>query len=283
MAELACPSVALVSGSGGPKPLDPRAFDLVLSSARELEKVEAAVRRRPLATAALVQLLRYGAGLPLNAALLAESAVYSTLQGGPEFGGWLAQNKPRGGGEEDKERLVLIDRDGELLRLELNRPRRHNAFSAAMRDALCEALELAVTDTSIRRIVLKGRGPSFCSGGELAEFGTLPDTATAHLVRCTRNAARLFDRCAERMRVELHGACVGAGVELPAFASRIIANGDAYFQLPELEMGLVPGAGGTVSIPRRVGRQRAAYMALSGDRVDAGRALEWGLVDEVRD
>ena len=93
--------------------------------------------------------------------------------------------------------------------------------------------------------------------------------------------ARLLAACADRTRAEVHGACVGAGVELPAFAGRVVARGDARFQLPELRMGLVPGAGGTVSVPRRVGRQRAAWLALSGASVDAETALAWGLVDQI--
>jgi enoyl-CoA hydratase/carnithine racemase len=80
----------------------------------------------------------------------------------------------------------------------------------------------------------------------------------------------------------VHGACVGAGVELPAFAARVVARADARFWLPELGLGLVPGAGGTVSLPRRIGRQRTAWLALSGRPIDARTALAWGLIDEVR-
>jgi enoyl-CoA hydratase/carnithine racemase len=131
-------------------------------------------------------------------------------------------------------------------------------------------------------VILRGAGPAFCGGGDLAEFGTLPDPATAHGIRSTRSPGRLLAQCAERVRAELHGACVGAGIELPAFARRVVATRDAFFQLPELGMGLVPGAGGTVSLPRRIGRQRTAYLALSGLRLDADTAHRWGLVDEIR-
>lgn len=152
-----------------------------------------------------------------------------------------------------------------------------------MRDALCEGLELAVADPSITEVVLSGEGASFSSGGDLDEFGSLPDPATAHAIRTTRSAARLLARCGERVRCEVQGACVGAGAELPAFSARVTASQDAFFQLPELAMGLVPGAGGTVSLPRRIGRQRTAWLALSGQRIDAATALAWGLVDEVRE
>ncbi len=76
---------------------------------------------------------------------------------------------------------------------------------------------------------------------------------------------------------------MGAGVELPPFAGRVVARADATFRLPEVGMGLVPGAGGTVSIPRRVGRQRAAWLALTGSAIDAQTALDWGLVDAIND
>ena len=66
---------------------------------------------------------------------------------------------------------------------------------------------------------------------------------------------RLLAAVAERMRAEIHGACIGAGIELPAFVSRVTAHPAAWFQLPEVGMGLVPGAGGTVSLPRRIGRE----------------------------
>jgi enoyl-CoA hydratase/carnithine racemase len=87
----------------------------------------------------------------------------------------------------------------------------------------------------------------------------------------------------DRITFIVHGACIGAGVEIPAFAGRVVARSDATFRLPELGMGLVPGAGGTVSIPRRIGRERFRTMALTGEMIDAATALSWGLVDEIED
>jgi enoyl-CoA hydratase/carnithine racemase len=86
---------------------------------------------------------------------------------------------------------------------------------------------------------------------------------------------------AERAEVMVHGPCVGAGVELPAFAGTVTAARGTTFTLPEVAMGLIPGAGGTVSIPRRVGRWRALYLALTGSTIDAATALSWGLIDGV--
>src|SRR3546814_3808774 len=84
------------------------------------------------------------------------------------------------------------------------------------------------------------------------------------------------------MRVELHGACIGAGIEVPAFAARVEAREGAWFQLPELGMGLIPGAGGTVSITRRLGRWPPAHLALTNRPLDLGTALAWGPVAGYR-
>jgi enoyl-CoA hydratase/carnithine racemase len=150
-----------------------------------------------------------------------------------------------------------------------------------MRDALAEAFHLALLDDSIERVVLDGDGPSFCSGGDLDTFGTFPDIGTAHLTRLTRSPARLLAALADRTEVHLHGACLGAGIELAAFAHRVIADPGTRCGLPEVPLGLVPGAGGTVSLPRRIGPQRTVLLGLTGRPVDAETALRWGLVDAV--
>ena len=282
LAALPCPSIALA-----PRALPPPAapwlgcFDVVVHGESDLADVLGAVRRAPLAAQVLVQLLRGGAARDLEAGLVAESLAYSTLQAGPEFAAWSAA-RPRARHREASPGPPLrVRRDGDRLRVTLDQPERRNAWSAAMRDAFVEALALAAHDASIREVVIDGAGPAFCSGGDLDEFGTRPDPATAHAVRTTRSAARLLAACAERVRAEIHGACIGAGIELPAFAARVIAREDAFFQLPELSMGLIPGAGGTVSVPRRIGRQRTAWLALTGARLEAATAREWGLVDEI--
>ncbi len=257
-----------------------QALDVVARSAEELETIVSAVERHPLAALVLVQLLRRSLERDVAEGLLAESLAYSTLQAGPEFAAWRATRRETER-EPDAEPAVLARREGDELRLVLNRPHKRNAFSAQMRDALCEALALVLQDASLCRVVLSGAGSSFCSGGDLDEFGTLPDPATAHAIRSTRNAAALLARVADRVEARLHGACVGAGAELPAFCGRVIADPSAFFVLPEVGMGLVPGAGGTVSLPRRIGRQRTAWLALTGRRLPAEEARAFGLVDEI--
>jgi len=239
-----------------------------------------AIEKTPAAATAFAMLLRGKDDHSIGECLLLESLVYSVLQAGSEFQTWLGSLR-RVEPATDRGPAVEIQREDDELVINLTRPHVHNAFNSKMRDELVEALTVASVDPSIRSIVLRGEGPSFCSGGDLSEFGTLADPASAHLLRVTRNVARLMAPLRQRLQVRLHGACIGAGIELAAFAGRVTAAPDTHLMLPEVSMGLIPGAGGTVSIPRRVGRHRTAWLALSGARIDAATALEWGLVDEI--
>ncbi|ORW90130.1 enoyl-CoA hydratase [Mycobacterium szulgai] len=217
------------------------------------------------------------------AAVVTESLAYSTLQAGPEFARWLDERGPARMPEIADP--VQAQRDGDTLLVRFNRPQRHNAFSTDARAALLEALTVAQLDSSVTGIVLSGNGPSFCSGGDLAEFGTFADPASAHLARTRHSPALLLDALAARLgracRAEVHGQVLGSGLEMAAFCGWVVAAPDSVFGLPELGLGLLPGAGGTLSVTRRIGRWRTAYLVLSGQTIDAATALEWGLVDEV--
>ena len=272
----ACPVIA-IAGSGEA----PALVDVVVATETEAAATTAAIARNPIAAMVLVRLLRHNATASVADGLFAESLAYSSLQHGAEFLAWLAARTRRPRRPEPAEPAALLQRSEGVLRVTLNRPRKRNAYSAGLRDALCEALTLAVEDPSIERVVLDGAGACFSAGGDLDEFGEARDAAVAHASRMTRSAAALIHRLRERIEARLHGACIGAGIELPAFAARVVAREDAFFQLPEVGMGLLPGAGGTASIPPRIGRQRLAYMALSGATIDAETALRWGLVDAI--
>ncbi|HVX23463.1 MAG TPA: enoyl-CoA hydratase/isomerase family protein [Acidimicrobiales bacterium] len=247
--------------------------------AATVEHLRARAAANPTAAVALVQLLRLSARLDVAGGLVAESFVYGLLQAGEEHRRWLAGRPPRR--PRPAGRAVVVERDGAVLEVELHRPEVRNAFSAQMRDELVAAFELVAADPTIEQVRVRGAGPSFCSGGDLDEFGTAEDPSQAHLVRTTRSAARTLLGCAGKTVFAVHGACVGAGLELAALAGRVEADPGTTFLLPEVAMGLVPGAGGTATLPKRIGRHRTAYLALSGLPVDAGTARRWGLVDEV--
>jgi len=276
---LPCPTLALAANQDDEIT---RAADVILQRPVEATPLIAVIEHSPIAAAVLVELLRASAGLPLAAALSMESLAYATLQGGPEFRRWLAAQRPGVAGlagAADAGPAVCVAREGAVLRVELNRPSRRNAISVEMRDGLVEAFELAASDAQIERVVLSGRGKCFSIGGDLDEFGSVPDPASGHLIRALSLPARALIACAGRSEVRLHGACIGAGIELPAFAHRVLAAEDSFFQLPELRFGLIPGAGGCISLPRRIGRQRTAWMVLSGRRLPLRTARAWGLVD----
>ena len=234
-----------------------------------------------IAARALELLLDATEPLDVPRALVVESATYSLRQAGPEHQAWLAARPPRRVPVDEPE-PVRISRDGDELRLTLHRPRVRNAYNAAVREGLLDGLAVAAADPDVR-VVIDGDGPNFCSGGDLDEFGTLADPASAHLLRVARSVGRAVHELRERVTFVVHGACVGAGTELPAFAGRVIARPDTTFRLPEVAMGLVPGAGGTVSLPRRIGRERAGWLAVSGEAINAETALEWGLVDAIEE
>ena len=286
----------LVEGGGAPGPLPPCTpgcpviavgptdadlVDVQVDSLAEAEPVIEAIERNPIASMTLVRLLRHNARTDVPDRLFAESLTYSTLQHGAEFQAWLAGHKRRPSTPEPDAPLVLLSRADNELRLTLNRPHKRNAYSAELRDALCEALQLVADDPGVERAVLSGAGACFSAGGDLDEFGEATDAGRAHASRMTRSAALLIHSLRDRIEARLHGACIGAGIELPAFAGHVKARPDAFFVLPEVSMGLVPGAGGTASILPRIGRRRLAYMALTGARIDAATALSWGLVDEI--
>jgi enoyl-CoA hydratase len=276
LANLPCPVIALSSTNNPDVPF----CDLVLTELAELAAVKKAIARAPLAAMTLAQLLRLIERLPDQQALVAESFAYATLQGGKES---CRLRRPGGAALGGTGPAVLLNRCGSCLSLSLNRPDNHNALSIEVRDALVEAFELAWTDDSITEIMLDGVGRCFSVGGDLTEFGQVTDPATAHWVRSIRLPAYFASRCAKVLTVRVHGACIGAGVEIAAFAHHFTAARNSFFQLPELRMGLIPGAGGCVSITRRIGRQRTAYMALSGRRFTSETALSWGLIDSIVD
>ena len=179
-----------------------------------------------------------------------------------------------------------MTRDAQHLIVNLNAPDSHNEIDITLRDALCEAFELAMIDDAIEKLSISASGKSFSIGGALSEFGQVANPATAHWIRSIRLPGRLLARLVWRdkpvhVKAHLNGPAIGAGLELAAFAHEVTAHSKAWIQLPEITMGLIPGAGGTVSVSRRIGRHKTAYMTLTGKRIRAETACAWGLIDKI--
>jgi enoyl-CoA hydratase/carnithine racemase len=283
-AELASLPVVVVAATADPDRIAPawRALvDVVVGTGDDsLDDIVSMVEQHPLASVAYALLLRGAEQRGRPAGLIAESSTYSMLQGGPEFEAWRAlrpRREPRGASDD----VVRVERDGAVLVLTLDRPEVRNALSSRLRDELLAAIEVARVDDTILAVELRGAGPAFCAGGDLDEFGSFADPATAHRVRLEHSIGRELASLGDRLTAYVHGACYGSGIELPAFAATVVADPGARFALPELRLGLVPGAGGTVSVTERVGRHRTAWLGLTGRAIDAPTALDWGLVDRV--
>lgn len=263
-----------------PAPSPPAPWVYVAASALQskLDSFAANVRNAPYAAGVLRHVLRITESMPFADALAVESLAYSTLLGGAEFRAWRAAHTPH---QVNNQGGVVYERDNDHVILTLNSPDTHNAMTAAMRDSLCEALAAVLDDPSEPIVTLRGAGACFSVGGDLNEFGANLDLAQAHTIRTTRSVARLVHELGARATIVFHGACIGSGLEGPAAAARRVAAEGAFFQLPELKMGLIPGAGGTVTVPRAVGRHRAFAMMLGGARVSAATALDWGLAHAI--
>jgi enoyl-CoA hydratase len=247
-----------------------------------LEPIAESITDHPITATILALLLRGQHHLSVGEGLVAESAAYSVLQSGPEFSAWRGDHAARSlRVEGDSGPRVRVARDGGVLSVTLNRPDRLNALDAAMRDGLVEAFTLAAAAPDIARVELRGEGRAFCAGGDLDEFGSRSDPATAHVIRLERSVGRAIFELDKPTVTYLHGACMGSGIELAAFSDWVVAAPDTQIALPEIGLGLVPGAGGTVSLTRRIGRLRTAWLAFSGSTIDAATARTWGLVDEL--
>ncbi len=269
-----CPVIAIGTGAG----VLATAVDAIVADEAAASAMLANIAANPCTAAVIAELLRLLPGLPLEQGLIAESLAYGVLQGSDEHARWLSSRpveQAQPGGSVD------ISREAGRLEIALNRPLADNAIDRAMRDDLADAFRLAALDETITSISLRGRGRCFSLGADLAEFGTTRDPAEAHRIRRRTLPAIWAARCGDRLEVHVHGACVGAGLEIAAFAKRLTAAPRAWFQLPELAMGVLPGAGGCVSLTRRIGRQRTAELILGGKRLSARTALEWGLIDAL--
>jgi enoyl-CoA hydratase/carnithine racemase len=268
-------------GMGDPShPLAP-ALDAIVESPVSVEALIRQITRAPRAAAATVQLLRSLDGLPIHRALQLESMCYGMLQASSEHAEWLAARAPAR--QPAAEGHVRVERHGAILEILIDRPQAHNAIDRRLRDQLFDAFTVAALDPELKSVRLRSVGPTFSVGGDLDEFGTTRDPSMAHLIRSRTLPALALAQRADIFDVHIQGACVGAGLEIAAFAARVTASPNAWLQLPELSMGLVPGAGGCVSVPRRIGRQRAALLMLSGRRINADTALRWGLIDAIGD
>ena len=154
-----------------------------------------------------------------------------------------------------------------------------NSLGQAMRAALLAALEQALADNAVSAIVLASSQKVFCGGADISEFGTPKAGAEPDLP----GLLNTIEAAGKPVIAAINGIALGGGLELALACDYRFAAPGAKVGLPEVNLGLIPGAGGCISIARRMGRQRCARLCLSGQRIKASQALEWGLVDAIED
>jgi 2-(1,2-epoxy-1,2-dihydrophenyl)acetyl-CoA isomerase len=181
---------------------------------------------------------------------------------------------------------IAVDRDGAVTRVTLNRPEKLNALTQVMSDELMDAFTAAGDDPEVRAVVLTGAGRGFCAGQDLTEFeaayraGDRPDIQ-AHLERSYHRLIPAIVRTPKPVVAAVNGVAAGAGVSLAVACDVRIASTEARFIQAFVNIGLIPDSGGTWLLPRVVGYSQALELSITGQPVDADRALAVGLVSRV--
>jgi 3-hydroxyacyl-CoA dehydrogenase len=169
-----------------------------------------------------------------------------------------------------------LSMEGEVAVLTLNSPP-VNALSADVRDGLKGGIDKATADPAVKAVVLICDGRTFIAGADISEFGKPPRGASLFEVQDTMEGA------SKPVIAAIHGTALGGGLEVALVCHHRVAVPSAKFGLPEVNLGLLPGAGGTQRLPRIVGPEKALEMMTSGSQMSAKDALAAGLVDEVVD
>jgi 2-(1,2-epoxy-1,2-dihydrophenyl)acetyl-CoA isomerase len=181
---------------------------------------------------------------------------------------------------------IVVERDGAVAQITMNRPDKLNALTQVMSDELTDAFEGIHKDLEIRAVLLTGAGRGFCAGQDLTEFeesyrsGERPNIER-HLEKTYHRLIPLIVETPQPVIAAVNGVAAGAGVSLAAACDIRLASEEARFTQAFVKIGLVPDSGGTWLLPRVVGYARALELSLTGEMVDARSALDIGLVTRV--
>jgi enoyl-CoA hydratase/carnithine racemase len=173
---------------------------------------------------------------------------------------------------------IVTEHTGSILRIQLNRPTKRNAMTSAMYLALADMFDAAANDENTRVVLWHGAGDSFCAGNDIDDFLKNPpgsgESPQARLMKALVN----FDK---PLVAAVHGAAIGGGTTMVTHCDFIYAAESTKFQMPFINLAVVPEFGSSWSLPSRIGHVRAAELILLGSPFNAGRAAELGLVSEV--
>lgn len=181
-------------------------------------------------------------------------------------------------------KMITYEKVDGVAWITLNSPERYNALVKEMREELKEALEDASKDDEVRAVVIRGAGKAFSAGGDLkamAEWTPLKAVRELKEMGTAFVIERIIREMPKPVIAAVHGYALGGGFELAMSCDIIIASEDAVFGSPEINVGLMPGSGGTQMLPRHVGEKKAKELVFTGDRITAKELERMGAVNKV--
>src|SRR3979411_296205 len=173
---------------------------------------------------------------------------------------------------------IITDHSGSVLRVELNRPTKRNAMTSSMYVKLADVFNEAATDEGTRVVLWHGAGDSFCAGNDVGDFLKNPPGPGESPQARLMNAFVDFDK---PLVAAVNGAAIGGGTTMLTHCDFVYAGESTKFQMPFINLAVVPEFGSSCSVPARIGHIRAAELILLGVPFDARRAAELGLVTQV--
>jgi 3-hydroxyacyl-CoA dehydrogenase len=171
---------------------------------------------------------------------------------------------------------ISTHRHGDILVVASNNPP-VNALGHAVREGLVKAIEEAEADDAVKAVVIVGRGQTFFAGADISEFGTPKSFQPPMLPQ----VVDIIENCTKPVVAAIHGTAFGGGLEVALASHYRVALASAKLGVPEVKLGLLPGAGGTQRLPRVAGVRKALEMAATGNPISAKEAYEVGLVDRL--
>ena len=186
-----------------------------------------------------------------------------------------------------KPETVIVEREGNLAKLTLNRPAALNAWNAQFGSELLAAVQDLAGDPGVRAVVITGAGRAFSSGADLKDISggwTTPDGRPDVYRTLTERYHPIIEGIREMPKpviAAVNGPAVGIGCSLALCSDLIIAAESSYFLLAFANIGLVPDGGSSLFLPTRVGMARATELSMLAERLPAAKALEWGLINRV--
>lgn len=168
-----------------------------------------------------------------------------------------------------------------ILQISLNRPQQLNALSREVLQQLFHIFHDAKYDATIKAVLLTGEGKAFCAGADIKQLSALNGQDGLMFARFGQETFRALELLGKPSLAAIQGVAFGGGCELAMSATLRIAANNAYLGQPEIKLGVIPAFGGTQRLSRLIGKGRALELCLTGRRITAQEAFNWGLVNEM--